>query len=474
MAGWKQIFLPSSTQQAVALLQRLEGQAQVVAGGTDLVVDYRRGRQHAPALIDITRIPELQVFALQDDWVTIGAAVSHARLASSALLQQVAPLLAQACWQIGSPQVRNRGTLGGNLGTASPSGDCLPPLAALDAEVELVGPQGSRWVPFNQFMLDVKRTARLPTELIRQVRFRRVPEGSRSVFLKFGLRSGRSIAVVSVAVLLTLDSGWIRKARLALGAVSPRIQRSRRAESILLGQPPTDAVFELAAQAAAEDCAPISDLRATADYRRRLVKALTRRALELCREDRAPQVRLGVTPFVLGSPEIKALEGVGAEPLTEVRCRVNGVETVWPAAGLTLLQALRSIGLQHGPLTGTKEGCAEGECGACTVLLDDQAVLACLTPAAAAHGRSVRTVEGLAQGEKLSALQNAFIQAGAVQCGYCTPGLLMSGTALLENYPDPTPEQIREALSGNLCRCTGYTMLVEAVTAAAHSQEVET
>jgi carbon-monoxide dehydrogenase medium subunit len=278
------------------------------------------------------------------------------------------------------------------------------------------------------------------------------------VFLKFGLRSGRSIAVVSVAVLLTLDSGWIRKARLALGAVSPRIQRSRRAESILLGQSPTDAVFELAAQAAAEDCAPISDLRATADYRRRLVKALTRRALELCREDRAPQVRLGV----------------GGVPLTEVRCRVNGVETVWPAAGLTLLQALRSIGLQHDPLTGTKEGCAEGECGACTVLLDDQAVLACLTPAAAAHGRSVRTVEGLAQGEKLSALQNAFIQAGAVQCGYCTPGLLMSGTALLENYPDPTPEQIREALSGNLCRCTGYTMLVEAVTAAAHSQEVET
>lgn len=473
MANWKQIYLPSSAQQAVELLRQLEGEAQIIAGGTDVVVDYRRGRLDRPSLIDITRLPELHEITQKDGWVTIGAAVSHARLATSAFVQQVAPLLSQACWQIGSPQVRNRGTLGGNLGTASPSGDCLPPLAVLDAEVELIGPQGNRWVPFDEFMLGVKQTARLPSELIRQVRFRPPPEGSRSVFLKYGLRRGRSIAVVSIAALLTIDDGFIRKARLSLGAVSPRVQRSRRAESILLGQSPTDEVFELAAQVAAEDCSPISDLRASADYRRRLAATLTRRALELCRENRPPTVRTAVAPFVLGRPIFPLAPGTDIEPLTEIRCLVNGVEVCWPAPGMTLLQALRSFGAEKSPLCGTKEGCAEGECGACTVLLDDQAVLACLTPAAAAHGRSVRTVEGLAQGDKLSALQDAFIQAGAVQCGYCTPGLLMSGTALLENHPDPAPEQIREALSGNLCRCTGYTMLIQAVMAAAHRQEVK-
>jgi len=129
----------------------------------------------------------------------------------------------------------------------------------------------------------------------------------------------------------------------------------------------------------------------------------------------------------------------------------------------TLLEALR---YEFG-LTGSKQGCDKGDCGACTVLLDGEPVLSCITPAAEAAGREVRTVEGLAEPGRLSALQDAFDTCGAAQCGFCTPGILMSATALLERTPVPTREEIRAALSGNLCRCTGYTKIYEAIEKAA-------
>ena len=117
-------------------------------------------------------------------------------------------------------------------------------------------------------------------------------------------------------------------------------------------------------------------------------------------------------------------------------------------------------------LIGTKEACGEGECGACTVLLDGQPVTSCLIPALKAQGREVYTVEGLASGGNLHPLQKSFIEHGAVQCGYCTPGMLMSAKALLDRNPHPTEEEIKEAISGNLCRCTGYVKIVEAIKAA--------
>jgi carbon-monoxide dehydrogenase small subunit len=130
---------------------------------------------------------------------------------------------------------------------------------------------------------------------------------------------------------------------------------------------------------------------------------------------------------------------------------------------LRLLDALR------GPLelTGTKEGCAEGECGSCTVLLDGDPVNACLVPVGQCEGREVTTVEGLGDAAHLSPLQRAFIEEGGAQCGICTPGMLIAAEALLRRAPDPTEEQIREGLSGNLCRCTGYQRIIESVKAAA-------
>lgn len=142
---------------------------------------------------------------------------------------------------------------------------------------------------------------------------------------------------------------------------------------------------------------------------------------------------------------------------------VNGAkERLDVPSNMTLLQMLR----ERLALTGTKNGCEAGECGACTVLVDGEPVNSCMMLAVEADGRDVLTVEGLSEGDRLSPLQEAFVEHNAVQCGFCTPGMLMSAHALLERNPDPTEEEIKEALVGNLCRCTGYVRIIEAVSAA--------
>ena len=153
---------------------------------------------------------------------------------------------------------------------------------------------------------------------------------------------------------------------------------------------------------------------------------------------------------------------------TSVRCHVNGVETTLRAYPFArLLDVLR----EELSLTGTKEGCGEGECGACSVLVGGELVNSCLVPAAQAEGADIRTVEGVADGERLHAVQSAMVECGGAQCGICTPGMVLAAVNLLKNNPDPTEADIREGLAGNLCRCTGYMKIFDAVVKAVGSRQ---
>ena len=156
---------------------------------------------------------------------------------------------------------------------------------------------------------------------------------------------------------------------------------------------------------------------------------------------------------------------------TEITFNLNGTDV-----RATIRGDERLLDVLRGPLsqTGVKEACGEGECGACTILVDGRAVNSCLYPAPEAHGRRVTTIEGL-QGThgRLSPIQRAFVEHGAIQCGFCSPGMILSATALLAERPDPTDDEIREALAGNICRCTGYVQIIESVREAARMLQEE-
>jgi aerobic carbon-monoxide dehydrogenase small subunit len=158
------------------------------------------------------------------------------------------------------------------------------------------------------------------------------------------------------------------------------------------------------------------------------------------------------------------------EPKNSVRCKVNGETKTFDAYPMErLLDVLR----EQLHLTGTKEGCGEGECGACTVLIDGRIVNSCLVPVAQVAGASIKTIEGVANGDQLHAVQQAFIDCGGAQCGICTPGMVMAAVDLLERNPNPTESEIRNGLAGNLCRCTGYMKIFDSVVRACQGSASE-
>ncbi|MDH7486244.1 MAG: FAD binding domain-containing protein [Anaerolineae bacterium] len=461
--------MPSTRSEALALLAEHGEDARVIAGGTDLILELERGVRHAPTLVDITRIPGLDSIALEDGMIRLGPLVTHSQAVASRLLVQRAFPLALSCWQVGSPQIRNQATVAGNLVNASPAGDAITPLWALGASVTLASRQrGERVLPFEEFFLGVRRTALQPDEMLVSVQFPPLQANERGTFLKLGLRQAQAIAVVNVAVVLAFDGGRVSRARIALGSVAPTIIRAPEAEESLVGQPLTEETVARAGELAAAAARPIDDIRVSAAYRRAMVRVLTVRALRQLAEG-SERSGWPVHPITLRGKEVAdcglRIADCGlAGPDSTVCFIVNGRQVAVKGAGQkTLLRMLREdLGL-----TGTKEGCAEGECGACTVWLNGMAVQSCLVPAPRVHGGRVTTIEGLASEGRLHPVQEAFIEEGAVQCGYCTPGLIMSAAALLAELPQPERAEIQQALAGNLCRCTGYFKVIRAIERAA-------
>jgi aerobic-type carbon monoxide dehydrogenase small subunit (CoxS/CutS family) len=270
----------------------------------------------------------------------------------------------------------------------------------------------------------------------------------------------------SPSLSAVIETETVKSASIALGAVAPTIIRAAEAETYLVGKPLTDEVFEEAARLTMNAATPIDDIRGSAAYRREMVRVCTLRGLKSVR-DAQEQTGMPAEPILLWGKD--PLDGhfptSDQFPASAIETTINGKKYTFTSGhNKTLLRLLR----EEGNLIGTKEGCAEGECGACTVFLDGKAVMACLVPAPRAHGAEIITVEGLAVDGELHAVQDAFIQHGAVQCGYCTPGFLMSAAMLLEEKSNPNRNEIEQAITGNLCRCTGYYKIVQAIEDASN------
>lgn len=473
---WKIYHTPATLDEVLSLLAQYGPRARLMAGGTDLIIELERGLRQSDVMIDITRVPNLDRVVLDEEGVLhIGPLVTHNQLSASPLVVDRVFALAQAAWSVGAPQIRNRGTLAGNLVTASPANDTISPLWALEARVRLCSQRGERQLAFPDFYQGVRRTALAPDEMLVEVIVPPLPQGARSAFSKFGLRRAQAISVINVALVLAWEGGLVSLARIAEGSVAPTIIRASEAEAFLLGRELTDPVIQEAALLASRAARPIDDLRSPADYRAELVRVLTRRALIALR-DRLERADWPAAPPMLWAgtdghfPVWQSGPGTthsitGDQP---IETTVNGRPySVQGASHKTLLQLLRD----HLGLMGTKEGCGEGECGACTVWLDGIAVMSCLVPAPRAHRAEIVTIENLAPKGKLHPLQQAFVDQGAVQCGYCTPGFIMAGASLLQEHPHPSREQIAQAITGNLCRCTGYAKIIDAFEQAGESQD---
>jgi carbon-monoxide dehydrogenase medium subunit len=463
MNMWNNYLNVTTIDEALLALAQEGERARIVAGATDLILELERGvRKGIETLIDITRIPDLdQITIDEDEVIHLGPLVTHNHCVESRLIRARAYPLARAAWEVGAPQIRNRGTIAGNLITASPANDTITPLMALNASVTLQSTKGFRTVALKDFYKGVRKTVMQPDEMLVDISFPAMSATARGTFLKLALRRAQAISVVDVAVILDIAKDSIKSASITLGAVTPVILHAEDAEKYLAGKPLTDEVMEEAARLAMAASRPIDDIRGSAAYRREMVRVCTLRGLRAIHTGQE-HAGMPAEPILLwGRDSVNGKAHSAREfPSSPIETTINGKKyTFHSGHDKTLLRLLR----EEANLIGTKEGCAEGECGACTIFLDGKAVMACLVPAPRAHGAEILTVEGLSVDGELHRVQEAFIEHGAVQCGYCTPGFLMSSAMLLEEKSNPTRHEIEQAITGNLCRCTGYYKIVQAI-----------
>jgi len=276
-------FAPQSLAEAIALFGEKGEGGRALAGGTDLVPQIKEGTDKIPMpsyLVSLRHVPELRGIEFSEsDGLRIGAAVTMAELDESPLVRERYRALADGAGVVGSTQTMNMATIGGNVCNAAPSADTAPALLAHETVAVIAGPDGERELPLSEFWRGPNATALQPGELLRALRLPPPPPNTGGVYVRQTPRKQMDIAVIGVAVLLTLEDDRIRRARVALGAVAPTAIRAPETEAMLEGQPPGESLFAKAAQAAAAEARPISDQRGSAEFRRHLVRITTERCL---------------------------------------------------------------------------------------------------------------------------------------------------------------------------------------------------
>lgn len=468
---WKNYYTVSSIEDALDILGKEREHARIIAGGTDLVLELKNElHPEVHTLIDITRVKAANAIWVDADAVYFGPTVTHNQALVSEEFKQYGFPLVRAAYSVGAPQIRNVGTIVGNLVTASPANDTITPLIAMDASVTIRSSKKEYEIKLAEFYRGVRKTILEPDEMVVEVKFPKMSADTYGAFSKYLLRETHAISVANVCVLLTITENIINKATITLGAVAPTIIRSPKAEMLLTGSILSDEVIEKASKAAEEDAKPIDDIRSSKKYRSHLVPVLLTDALRSIKNDvwnkfqDDPVLLWGKETNFFIPIEKTIKHGEDDEIVTTInddkRCFSEGQES-------TLINLIR----EQAQLTGTKLGCGEGECGSCTMHVNGLPVFACLLPAPKAHQSRITTIEGLSKNGELSVMQRAFVDAGAVQCGYCTPGFIMSAVKLIEEKPEPTEMDIKQGLAGNICRCTGYYTIIKAVELAAERTE---
>jgi carbon-monoxide dehydrogenase medium subunit len=281
---WQEYLFPSSVEEALAMLAEREGRARLVAGGTDLVIELNEGRRAADCLVDITRIPELDKMTLEDEMIVLGANVTHCQASESPLVRERATVLAEACRAVGSLQIRNVGTLGGNVVNAMPAADGATALLALEAEAEIADGTERKWVPLPDLFAG-PGVSRVDStrEMLTAFRFQALGERQGSALERIARRRALALPILICAVVVTLREGGERfgSARIALGPVAPVPFRASQAEESLRGAPASLETMARAGEIAMQESHPRSSLlRASKEYREEVIKVLVRRGLE--------------------------------------------------------------------------------------------------------------------------------------------------------------------------------------------------
>jgi CO/xanthine dehydrogenase FAD-binding subunit len=273
---------PNTIDEALSMLSRYKGRAKVIAGGTDILPKLKRREIKAPEyIIDLKGIPNLDYIKYDEvGGLSLGALVTIHAVETSPIVQERFGVLFQAAESMASTQVRNRGTIAGNLCSAVPSADTAPALLTLEASLKLISQKGERIVNVEDFFTGPNETVLTNEEILKEIHVPNLPPHSRGRYLKLTPRRSMDLAIVGVAAVVVAEDGICNDIRIALGAVAPTPIRARRAENMIRGQKLSDEVIEGAARVAAEECRPISDHRASAEYRCDMVEVLTKRAIQ--------------------------------------------------------------------------------------------------------------------------------------------------------------------------------------------------